>query len=88
MQLRESSPDAMIRLEAETFVEQTLINMEECVKATNFETIFFQAARLFLYLLRYREIDQTFLLYNNPQDSQLFDRTIRCLETAQNFFQK
>jgi len=27
------------------------------------------------------------LLYNNPQDSQLFDRTIRCLETAQNFFQ-
>jgi hypothetical protein len=87
MQLRESSPDAMIRPEAETFVEQTLINMEECVKATNFETKFFQAARLFLYLLRYREIDQTFLLYDNPQDSQLFDRTIRCLETAQNFFQ-
>ena len=44
-------------------------------------------SELFLYLLRYREIDQTFLRYDNAQDRQLFDRTIHCPETAQSFFQ-
>jgi hypothetical protein len=84
MELRKSGPDAMTRTDAETFVEQALINMEKCVKEQNFEQTFFQAVKLFLYLLRYREIDRTFLLYENEQDRQLFDRAIHCLETAQN----
>jgi len=76
----------MTRTDAETFVEQALINMERCVEQRNFERIFFQAVKLFLYLLRYREIDQTFLRYDNERYPQQFDRTTRCLETAHSFF--
>jgi len=38
-----------------------------------------------VYLLRYREINQTFLLYNNAQDNGLLDRAIRCLEIAKSY---
>ena len=75
----------MTRKDAETFVAQALINMEQCVEKKSFKQTFFQAVKLFLYLLRYREIDQTFLLHDNQQDRQLFDRAIDCLEFAQNY---
>jgi hypothetical protein len=89
MELRKSGPDAMTRKDAETFVGLAIINMERCVKGQRLksEKIFFQAVKLFLYLLRYREVDQTFLRYDNEQDRQQFDRTTRCLETAQSLFQ-
>jgi len=59
--------------------------MEHCVEEENFKQTFFQAVKLFLYLLRYREINQTFLLYNNAQDNGLLDRAIRCLEIAKSY---
>jgi hypothetical protein len=59
--------------------------MEHSVEEKKFTPKFFQAAKLFLYLLRYREIDQTFLLYDNMQDRQLVDRVIHCLEIARNY---
>jgi hypothetical protein len=49
--------------------------------------ILFQAVKLFLYLLRYREIEQTFLVYDNNQNRQSFEKTVHCLEIAQNSFQ-
>ena len=86
LELRESGPHAiMTRADAETFVTQALVDMEPYVEEKKFPPKFFQAAKLFLYLLRYREIDQTFLLYNNEQDRQLLDRVIHCLEIAKNY---
>jgi hypothetical protein len=86
LELRESGSHAiMMRTDAETFVVQALIDMEHYVEAKKFPPKFFQAAKLFLYLLRYREIDQTFLLYNNEQDHQLLDRATHCLEIAKNY---
>jgi hypothetical protein len=85
LELREFGPDALTRAEAETFVKQALITMEHCVEKENFKQTFFQAVKLFLYLLRYREINQTFLLYNNEQDNELLDRAIRCLEIAKSY---
>src|SRR6266702_1639437 len=37
--------------------------------------------------LRYRQVDQTFLVEVNVQDRHLFDRAIGCLESAQRFWQ-
>jgi len=86
LELREGGPHAiMTRADAATFVAQALIDMEHYVEEKKFPPKFFQAAKLFLYLLRYREIDQTFLLYNNKQDRQLLDRVIDCLEIAKNY---
>ena len=85
LELREFGPDALTRADAETFVKQALITMEHCVEEENFKQTFFQAVKLFLYLLRYREINQTFLLYNNAQDNGLLDRAIRCLEIAKSY---
>lgn len=87
MELRKPAPNAMTRTEAETFVEQALSNMERCVRRQEFKQSFFQAVKLFLYLLRYRKIDQTFLRYDDERDREQFDRTNRCLETARSFFQ-
>jgi len=39
--------------------------MEHCVEEKIFKQTFFQAVKSFLYLLRYREINQTFLMFNN-----------------------
>ena len=59
--------------------------MEHCVEEENFKQTFFQAVKSFLYLLRYREINQTFLRFNNEQDGWLLDRAIRCLEVAKSY---
>lgn len=85
LELREFGPDALTSADAETFVQQVLMTMERCVAETNFKHTFFQAVKLFLYLLRYREINQTFLLYTNAQDNGLLDRVIRCLEMAKSY---
>jgi hypothetical protein len=85
LELRESSPHAMTRTAAEIFVAQALIDMEHYVVGNTFPPKFFQAVKLFLYLLRYRETDQTFLLYNDEQDRQLLDRAIHCLEVAKDY---
>jgi hypothetical protein len=86
LELRESGPHAiMTRADAATFVAQALGDMEHSVEEKKFTPKFFQAAKLFLYLLRYREIDQTFLLYDHTQDRQLLDRVIHCLEIAKNY---
>jgi len=85
LELREFGPDALTRADAEAFVKQALMTMEHCVEEENFKQTFFQAIKLFLYLLRYREINQTFLLYNNEQDNELLDRAIRCLEIATSY---
>jgi len=87
MALRTSGPEAMTRPEAATFVAATLCTMEDCVQANNYAQKFSHAAKLFLYLLRYRQVDQTFLVEVNVQDRQLFDRAIGCLESAQRFWQ-
>ena len=41
-----------------------------------------------VYLLRYRENDQTFLGYDNEQDRQLLERIIRCLTAAHDYFRR
>jgi hypothetical protein len=82
LELRASSPAAMTRTMAETFVEQALRNMEKCIEEDNFKHTFFQALKLFLYLLRYREIDQTFLRYDHTRDRHQFERVIQGLDVA------
>lgn len=41
LELREFGPDALTRADAETFVKQALITMENCVAAGNFKQSFF-----------------------------------------------
>jgi hypothetical protein len=69
LELRESGPHAMTRTDAEIFVAQALMDMEHYVAENTFPPKFFQAVKLFLYLLRYREIDQTFWLLSQDRKS-------------------
>jgi len=87
LELREQALNAMRREDAENFVRQAVINMEECVNRRNFKRKFFQFVKLFLYLLRYRENDQSFLSDSNDQEQELFDRMLSCLESARGHFQ-
>ncbi|WP_139795742.1 hypothetical protein [Desulfocicer vacuolatum] len=88
--LRKNSPLAMKRKEAKVFTEKTVEIMEqESKKFSNNQKKypkFFQAALLFLYLLRFRMVDQSFLDGDNPEDRNLFNRAIKCLRTGQCFF--
>ena len=88
LELREFGPDALTRDNAKTFMEQALIDMERCAEQQNFKQKFFQAVKLFLYLLRYREIDQDFLRYENTKDCEIFNRLISCLEYAKVYFHR
>ena len=49
---------------------------------------FFQAARLFLYLLRFRVVEHGFLDPENQLDSDLFHRTLKCLKAAEKHFSR
>ncbi len=88
LQLREFAADALERAQAILFVEKTLLIMNQCVSEKNFKQKFFQAIKLFLYLLRYRIVDKTFLLYENPKDRPLFIQTLDYLESALQYFKK
>jgi hypothetical protein len=88
LELREQALNAMRRENAENFVRQAVINMEGCVNRRDFKRRFFQFVKLFLYLLRYRENDQSFLSDSNDQEQELFDRMLCCLKSAQSHFQE
>jgi hypothetical protein len=87
LELREHAPDAMRKEDAETFVKQVVINLEGCIKVRNFDRKFFQLVKLFLYLLRFREKEQLFLIYDNDRECELFDRILCCLRSAHDHFQ-
>ena len=88
LRLRENSPIAMKRVQAKTFTEEAVKKMEQETNSGNYKNKFFNAARLFLFLLRFRIVDQTFLDPDNPLDSNLFNRTVNCLKSAEKFFSR
>jgi|GEM_PF-3506148 len=88
MSLREFSPDALQRIDADMFVRFALGRMQECVEDSRFENVFFQVIKMFLYILRYREIDPNFLSPSVQEDRDLFAAIIRALEAAKKHFNK
>ncbi|AQU99678.1 hypothetical protein B2D07_02020 [Desulfococcus multivorans] len=86
LSLRDKSPRAMARTQAKTFTEEAVKILEQESDLGNFERSFFQAARLFLFLLRFRVVDHDFLDPSNPMDSDLFERALKCLKAAENHF--
>jgi len=88
LSLREDSPMAMKRVQAKTFTEEAVKKMEQETNSGNYKNKFFNAARLFLFLLRFRVLDQTFLDPDNPLDSNLFERTAKCLKSAERYFSR
>lgn len=83
LSLREYAPDVMERNQAEKFVEHALKIMEGEASNNTYANKFFQAVRMFLYVLRFRIKEPTFLSYDLPIYQQLFNRIIKCLEVAQ-----
>lgn len=83
LSLREYAPDVMERKQAEKFVEHALKIMEAAAGQNTYRNKFFQAVRMFLYVLRFRIKEPTFLSYDSPTDKQLFDKIINCLKEAQ-----
>ena len=88
LSLRDNGPFAMSRKQAKAFSEESVKMMWREANASRYKQRFFQAARLFLYLLRFREVDRGFLDPDNPSDSELFQRTIKCLRAAEIYFSK
>ncbi|TWU53213.1 hypothetical protein B188_11780 [Candidatus Brocadiaceae bacterium B188] len=84
LSLREDAPDIMERSHAEKFVKEALKSMETEANQNRYASKFFQAVRMFLYVLRFRIKDTTFLSCDySPTDKQLFDKIINCLREAQ-----
>jgi len=88
LSMRENSPMHFTRLQAKTFTEEAVKKMEQEAGVGNYQNKFFKAARLFLFLLRFRVVDQDFLDPDKPLDSDLFERTIHCLRSAENYFSR
>ncbi|TLD40996.1 MAG: hypothetical protein JETT_2724 [Candidatus Jettenia ecosi] len=83
LSLREYAPDIMERSHAEKFVKEALKVMKEEANQNRYANRFFQAVRMFLYVLRFRIKEPNFLSYDSPTDKQLFDKIIKCLEVVQ-----
>ncbi|MDD2389228.1 MAG: hypothetical protein PHP23_05790 [Desulfobacterales bacterium] len=88
LSLREYSPMAMTPRQAKTFTEETVKMMAREACDGNYKQRFFQAARLFLFLLRFRVVVQGFLDPDKYSDSDLFERAIECLRKAENHFSR
>ena len=86
LSLRENSPLSMTRLQAKAFTGKAVNIMEKEALSDNYKQKFFQAARLFLFLLRFRIVEPDFLDPDNSLDSDLFERTLDCLHKAVGFF--
>ena len=82
------APDIMERSHAEKFVKEALKIMEAEASSNTYASKYFQAVRMFLYVLRFRIKEPTFLSYDLPMDRQLFDRIIDSLEKAHQYFQR
>ena len=52
----------------------------------NFSKKFFQAVQLFLFLLRFRKIENDFLDPDNSVDKKLFNNALSCLEKADSHY--
>lgn len=88
LSLRELAPDAMNRNQAMIFVKVIIERMEEKVKESQFSQVFFQSIRTFVFLLRYRIVDSTFLSYDSKTDKSYFERIIFCLNAGIRSLQK
>jgi hypothetical protein len=80
----------MKKSQAVAFVNESLRIMEQeaLQNRENFQKNFFQAAGLFLFLLRFRIKDSNFLDADNIEDEEFFDRVINCLKKAMNYFSR
>ena len=74
--LREHAPDAMERNDADLFAKCIMRNMEIFVEDGNYAIAFMQSVRMFLYLLRFRIKEQSFLSYTTSSYKKLFKATL------------
>ncbi|WP_319526675.1 hypothetical protein [uncultured Desulfosarcina sp.] len=88
LSLREKSPLAMARKQAEAFCEESVKMMRREANTNRYKQRFFQAAGLFLFILRFRQVDRGFLDPDNLSDSGLFKRAIECLRAAEDHFSR
>jgi hypothetical protein len=90
LSLRKDSPLYMEKSQAVAYVNESLKIMEQAALQNNqnFQKNFFQAAGLFLFLLRFRINDNKFLDADNIEDEELFGRVINCLKKAMNYFSR
>jgi hypothetical protein len=90
LSMRKDSPLYMEKNQAVAYVNESLRIMEQeaLQNNENFQKNFFQAAGLFLFLLRFRIKDNKFLDADNIDDEELFGRVINCLKIAMNYFSR
>ncbi len=88
LSLRKNSPKAMTYERAKTFTGEAVKIMEQETRDDNYKNKFFQAARLFLFLLRFRTVKPDFLDPDNKLDSDIFERTLNCLRAAERYFSR
>ena len=84
--VREDAPEGLTREQAFLFVQEAVNSMNKEADKGNFSKKFFQAVQLFLFLLRFRKIENNFLDPDNSADKKLFNNALSCLEKANSYY--
>lgn len=84
LSLRQYAADALDNAQAGLFIQEIQSILEECVNEKNFKMKFLQAARTFLYVLRFRIKDESFL----PKGSREFENILKSLRSAQIYLKR
>lgn len=86
--VRQDAEQGLTREQAFLFAQEAVNIMILEAEKSNFRNKFFQAVQLFIFLLRFRKKDSTFLDPDNPHDKKLFDKALSCLDKANSFFRE
>lgn len=86
--LMEDSPNAMKAEYSKVFAKEAVKIMKRESVQGNYSKSFFQASRLFLYLLRFRIVQPEFLDPGNVLDADLFEEAVTCLNSAAEYFSR
>ena len=93
LEMREGAPRAMTNEQAQLFLRQIVSRMRRELgkirraKGQNVFHSFFDAAKLFVYLLRYREKNMSFLSERDEENSEIFAQIIEILDSAKGLFE-
>lgn len=87
LRLRNDAPQSLNKNQAKRLAKCALEKMEEERDKGNFEQNFFQGALLLLYLLRYRKIDDAFLM-DDTGNMTIFKKGQNLLDGAAKHFRK
>ena len=86
LEFRESAPDALTGAQARLLAEECIESLLGQVEKENYKDKFFELAKFFIYILRYRISDPSFMDCDNEEYAALFETATDGLEGAAGYF--